>query len=203
MTDHLRVSDAERREASALLSRHYVDGRLDDHELDERVGAAMRAKTRGDLSRLLIDLPPLAVAPVAASLPQPRRGARRLAALAVALSLLAPASLLARAHASHAVLFGHPPAAVLHLLRLRAERLRLPVPNGRGPVAIVVVPPHRAAATAVAGPGGRRRAKPPGRAPSGGACGRPMRPFSRTWAAAGGVPRATRRARRTSGSPPG
>lgn len=140
MSDHLRVSDAERREASALLSRHFVDGRLDDQELDERVGAAMQAKTRGDLSRLLVDLPPLAVAP-APSLPQPRHGARRLAALAVAVSLLAPASLLARAHASHAVLFRHPPAAVLHLLRLRAERLGLQVPSGLGPVPIVVLPP--------------------------------------------------------------
>jgi hypothetical protein len=105
MADYLRVSDVERGEASDLLACHFMDGRLDQKELDERIDEATRAKTRSDLSRLFVDLPPLGVTPlsvlgtgrpaVTTSPPTPRRGARRLVAFAVALSLLLPASLLA------------------------------------------------------------------------------------------------------------
>ncbi len=100
MTDHLRVSDAERREASELLSRHFVDGRLDQEELDERIGGVMRSRTRGDLGRLFADLPPLAA--VTAPALRPHRGARLLVAVAVVLALLVPASLLARGQAVQA-----------------------------------------------------------------------------------------------------
>lgn len=55
----LRVSDAERGAIGEALSRHFADGRLDQGELDERMGAAMSAKTRRDLAGLLADLPPL------------------------------------------------------------------------------------------------------------------------------------------------
>jgi hypothetical protein len=53
----IRASDAERSEVADLLSKHYADGRLDASELEERVEAAMKAKTRGELSALLRDLP--------------------------------------------------------------------------------------------------------------------------------------------------
>lgn len=62
----LRVSTAERSEVAEALSKHYADGRLDAAEFDERLGRAMGAKTRGDLSGLLDDLPgpgPLRPAP--------------------------------------------------------------------------------------------------------------------------------------------
>jgi hypothetical protein len=39
------------------LGRHLQDGRLDAAEFDERLGQAMTARTRGDLDRLLADLP--------------------------------------------------------------------------------------------------------------------------------------------------
>jgi len=54
---HLRVSDAERQAVADRLGEHYADGRLDQAELDERVGRAMSAKTRADLGGLFDDLP--------------------------------------------------------------------------------------------------------------------------------------------------
>lgn len=55
----IRVSDAERTQMSETLSKHYAEGRLDDAEFRSRLDKAMGAKTRGDLSGLLNDLPPL------------------------------------------------------------------------------------------------------------------------------------------------
>jgi hypothetical protein len=54
---HLRVSDAERQAVADRLAEHYGDGRLDQAEFDERVGRAMSAKTRADMSGLFTDLP--------------------------------------------------------------------------------------------------------------------------------------------------
>jgi hypothetical protein len=54
---HLRVSDAERQAVADRLAEHYADGRLDQAEFDDRVGRAMGAKTRADLSGLFSDLP--------------------------------------------------------------------------------------------------------------------------------------------------
>ncbi len=53
---HLRVSDAEREAAASRLAQHFAVGRLDQAELDDRVGRAMSAKTRADLRDLLADL---------------------------------------------------------------------------------------------------------------------------------------------------
>ena len=55
----IRVSDAERSEVADVLTKHFADGRLDQGELDERLHRAMAAKTRGELSGVLGDLPPL------------------------------------------------------------------------------------------------------------------------------------------------
>src|SRR5215467_13516985 len=54
----LRASDAERDAVASELGQHFQDGRLDHAELDERLGAAMAAKTQRDLEALLEDLPP-------------------------------------------------------------------------------------------------------------------------------------------------
>jgi len=54
---HLRVSDAERQTVTDRLSEHFAAGRLDQAEFDDRVGRAMNAKTRADLSGLFSDLP--------------------------------------------------------------------------------------------------------------------------------------------------
>lgn len=53
----MRIGDAERSQVSEVLSKHYAAGRLDDEEFNQRMGQAMGAKTRSDLSGLLSDLP--------------------------------------------------------------------------------------------------------------------------------------------------
>jgi hypothetical protein len=57
MDDHFRVTDADRDRAAALLRDHFVAGRLTAGELDERLTAALRGVTFGDLRRVLADLP--------------------------------------------------------------------------------------------------------------------------------------------------
>jgi GntR family transcriptional regulator len=54
---HLRVSDAEREAVTDQLAGHFAAGRLDQAEFDDRVGRAMSAKTRADLSGLFAGLP--------------------------------------------------------------------------------------------------------------------------------------------------
>ena len=55
--DPTLASDAERNEIITRLQTAHEEGRLDDAEMTERVEAALRARTRGDLSVLLADLP--------------------------------------------------------------------------------------------------------------------------------------------------
>jgi DUF1707 SHOCT-like domain len=83
---HLRVSDAERAAVADRLAQHYGDGRLDQAELDDRLGRAMSAKTRADLDSLLADLPDAGPAgpppggsrPPAVAPPRPPRPRRRI-----------------------------------------------------------------------------------------------------------------------------
>jgi Domain of unknown function (DUF1707) len=53
----IRASDDERERCVEVLRTAYADGRLDSRELEERVGLAWRARTRGDLAALTADLP--------------------------------------------------------------------------------------------------------------------------------------------------
>jgi len=53
----MRVGDAERMAVADRLAKHFVDGRLDETEFDERLDRAMRATTMADLTGLLSDLP--------------------------------------------------------------------------------------------------------------------------------------------------
>jgi hypothetical protein len=55
----LRVGDADRQAVVAELQRHFIDGRLTSEELGERVTQALNAKTFGELSQPLADLPTL------------------------------------------------------------------------------------------------------------------------------------------------
>jgi len=57
MNDRMRISDSDRDRVAAQLRDYYAEGRLTSEELDERVTAALSAKTAGDLRRLLADLP--------------------------------------------------------------------------------------------------------------------------------------------------
>lgn len=54
---HIRVADADREQVVAELQEHAAAGRLTSAELEDRVGSAYRATTRGDLDRLRSDLP--------------------------------------------------------------------------------------------------------------------------------------------------
>lgn len=53
----LRAGDDDRERVVGLLHRHAQAGRLDPVELDERVEAALTAKTFGELQQLTRDLP--------------------------------------------------------------------------------------------------------------------------------------------------
>jgi DNA-binding PadR family transcriptional regulator len=55
--DRIRTSDADRERATARLHDHYAEGRLTREELEERVTAALEARTFGDLRRVMADLP--------------------------------------------------------------------------------------------------------------------------------------------------
>jgi hypothetical protein len=57
MDDSIRVSDADRDHATAQLRDHFAAGRITRGELDERLSAALNAKTFGDLRRIIADLP--------------------------------------------------------------------------------------------------------------------------------------------------
>jgi hypothetical protein len=53
----LRASDADRDAVAERLRLAAVEGRLEPDELEERLHEALRARTYGDLRRLLTDLP--------------------------------------------------------------------------------------------------------------------------------------------------
>jgi uncharacterized membrane protein len=53
----IRASDADRDRAAALLREHHAAGRLTAEEFNERLDAALNAKTLGEIDELLADLP--------------------------------------------------------------------------------------------------------------------------------------------------
>lgn len=55
--DRIRVSDADRERVTTRLRDHYAEGRLSAEEMEERITAALSAKTAGDLRRVMADLP--------------------------------------------------------------------------------------------------------------------------------------------------
>jgi Domain of unknown function (DUF1707) len=57
MDESIRVSDADRDRVTAQLRDHFAAGRITTGELDERLSAALNAKTFGDLRRIMADLP--------------------------------------------------------------------------------------------------------------------------------------------------
>lgn len=57
--ERMRASDSDRDAAAERLALALSEGRLDLTEYDERLSAAMHAKTVGELARLTEDLPPV------------------------------------------------------------------------------------------------------------------------------------------------
>ena len=53
----LRASDADRDAVAERLRQAAVEGRLEPHELEERLHTALRARTYAELDRLVEDLP--------------------------------------------------------------------------------------------------------------------------------------------------
>lgn len=66
----LRASDADRDAVADRLRRAAIEGRLDPDELDERLDTALRAKTYGELDRLVADLPGMPATPRRPQRPQ-------------------------------------------------------------------------------------------------------------------------------------
>ena len=69
MDDSIRVSDADRDRVTAQLRDHFAAGRITPGELDERLSAALNAKTFGDLRPIVADLPGPVPAPLGAAPP--------------------------------------------------------------------------------------------------------------------------------------
>ncbi len=81
----LRASDADRERVAERLRQATAEGRLLAEELEQRLGAALKARTYGELDAVVADLPAMRVA---------RRGSRSATpllrpALAVAIALAA------------------------------------------------------------------------------------------------------------------
>lgn len=63
MDDRIRASDEDRERIASRLREHYAEGRLTREELDERIAAALNARTYGELRRVMADLPEPGMAP--------------------------------------------------------------------------------------------------------------------------------------------
>lgn len=71
----LRVGDADRERAASALREHYVAGRLNQEEFQERLDATFAAKTERDLTVIAQDLPGgLTTAPPPAATSRAHRG---------------------------------------------------------------------------------------------------------------------------------
>jgi len=78
MDDRIRASDADRDRVAARLRDHFAEGRLTQEELDERISAALSAKTFGDLRHVMADLPQPEPAPARAAPNPPWAGPPRI-----------------------------------------------------------------------------------------------------------------------------
>jgi Domain of unknown function (DUF1707) len=87
--ESLRASDADREAVTERLRRAAGEGRLEPEELEERVEAALRARTYGELGRLVSDLPGPSVA-----LARPRPRARPMATFALTTVALAAVAIV-------------------------------------------------------------------------------------------------------------
>ena len=83
----MRAADVDRDRIAGILGTAYTEGRLAKDEYDARLGAALSARTYGDLDELMTDLPapPAMAGPVAGPVgvaPAPRTNGYAIASLA-------------------------------------------------------------------------------------------------------------------------
>ncbi|HEY6472235.1 MAG TPA: adenylate/guanylate cyclase domain-containing protein [Acidimicrobiales bacterium] len=72
-----RVADADRDRTVTMLREHVVEGRLTLDEFSQRMGAALEARTRGDLDAVMADLPaPSSTSSLPATVGTPRKTSR-------------------------------------------------------------------------------------------------------------------------------
>jgi Flp pilus assembly protein TadB len=83
----LRASDAEREEVAERLRKATGEGRLLAEELEDRLAAALTARTHGELDALVADLPQPRSGRRKGGIPVPRTGPE--IALAIVLAMLA------------------------------------------------------------------------------------------------------------------
>jgi hypothetical protein len=76
MPSGLRIGDAEREAAAASLREHFALGRLTMEEFQQRLDAALTAKTDRDLARITSDLPQSGTGQDSAMTPGPISGAQ-------------------------------------------------------------------------------------------------------------------------------
>jgi Domain of unknown function (DUF1707) len=62
-TSGFRVSDQQREQAAQAIRDHFAAGRLTEDELNDRLQAALQARTEPELNAVLADLPRLPVSP--------------------------------------------------------------------------------------------------------------------------------------------
>lgn len=86
----LRASDSDREAVTERLRKAAAEGRLEPDELEERVHTALRARTYGELDRVVADLPARGVAlnRVAVGLPSARTALALATRVSVALVVL-------------------------------------------------------------------------------------------------------------------
>jgi hypothetical protein len=84
----IRASSADRDRAIEVLKKSFVEGRLDRHELDERLGQAFVSRFFAELMALIADLPVGPFGRLPAHPSTPRRGRSRRQRIAMAAHLL-------------------------------------------------------------------------------------------------------------------
>ena len=114
----LRASDADREAIAERLRAAAVEGRLDPDELEDRLETAFRARTYGELDRLVADLPAV---PARRVLPRREASFARVA-FVLALRLAAVLAILTAAVAVAALAFAWWAIALVVWLAISSSR---------------------------------------------------------------------------------
>jgi hypothetical protein len=111
----IRASDAEREQVITALQQHFVDGRITDEELSERIDYLLQTRTRAALVDVTRDLPPLSqpAAPETTATDRHRRHRSRLRHMPVAPLLLGLFAVMFLLPSLAVAVFGGPRGAMM------------------------------------------------------------------------------------------